>query len=107
VAYNTKMLNEDLLAVFLGYRMDDKGSIPGKGNGGNFFLRHRLQIGSGAHPATYSMGTGSLIPGMKWRDVKLTTHLQLVPTLRIRGDPTPLLQYVFRMWCSIKRYVFM
>jgi hypothetical protein len=34
--------------------------------------------------------------------VKLTTHLNLVQTLRICGAITPLSQYVFVVWCLIK-----
>jgi hypothetical protein len=30
---------------------------------GNFFLHHRVQIGSGAHLASYPMGTGGFFPG--------------------------------------------
>jgi hypothetical protein len=33
----------------LGYGMDDRGSITGRGNDGICSLRHRVQIGSGAH----------------------------------------------------------
>jgi hypothetical protein len=29
---------------------------------GNFFLHHRVQTGSGAHPASYPMGTGDFFP---------------------------------------------
>jgi hypothetical protein len=36
---------------------------------GNFSLHHRVQTGSGSHPASYPSG----------RAVKLTTHLHLVP----------------------------
>jgi hypothetical protein len=32
---------------------------------GNFSLRHRLQNGSGAHPASYAMGTRGSYPGGK------------------------------------------
>jgi hypothetical protein len=32
---------------------------------GNFSLRHRVQTGSGAHPAPYPMGTGDSFPGVK------------------------------------------
>jgi hypothetical protein len=32
---------------------------------GNFSLHHRVQNGSGAHPASYSMGTGALSLGIK------------------------------------------
>jgi len=42
---------------------------------GNFSVRHHVQTGSGADPASYPMGTGGSLPG----DVKLTTHLHLVP----------------------------
>jgi hypothetical protein len=31
----------------------------------NFFLRHRVQTCSGAHPASYPMGIGSSFPGGK------------------------------------------
>jgi len=30
-----------------------------------FSLRHRVQTGSGAHPASYSVGTGRLLPRSK------------------------------------------
>jgi len=30
---------------------------------GNFSLRHRVQTGSGTHPASYSMSTGGSFPG--------------------------------------------
>jgi hypothetical protein len=32
---------------------------------GNFFLHHRVQTGSGAHPASYPMGTTDSLPGGK------------------------------------------
>jgi hypothetical protein len=32
---------------------------------GNFSLRHRVQTGSGAHPASYPMGTGGSFRGGK------------------------------------------
>jgi hypothetical protein len=32
---------------------------------GNFSLHHRFQNGSGAHPASYPMGTGGSFPGGK------------------------------------------
>jgi hypothetical protein len=38
-------------------------SIPG--GAGNFSLHHRVQNGSGAHPASYSMGTRVSFPGGK------------------------------------------
>jgi hypothetical protein len=32
---------------------------------GNFSLRHRVQTGSGAHSASYAVGTGALSLGVK------------------------------------------
>jgi hypothetical protein len=50
----------------LGYGLGDRGSrvrFPAGGTG-NFSLRHRVQNGSGVHPASYPMGTrGSLAGG--------------------------------------------
>jgi hypothetical protein len=39
------------------------GSSPGRA--GNFSLHHRVQTGSRAHPASYSMGTRGSISGGK------------------------------------------
>jgi len=33
---------------------------------GIFYLHHCIQTGSGAHLHSYPMGTGALIPGIKW-----------------------------------------
>jgi hypothetical protein len=49
----------------LGYGLEDRGSIIGKRNDGTFSLRHRVQIGSGAHPASYPMGAGGSLPGVQ------------------------------------------
>jgi hypothetical protein len=45
-------------------------------------LLHSVQIGFWAQPVSYAMGTGGCWPG---RGVKLTTHRQLLPSLRILG----------------------
>jgi hypothetical protein len=43
-----------------------------------------VQTGSGAHPASCTMGTGGPFPGAKrGRGVTLTTHPHLVPRSRI------------------------
>jgi len=36
---------------------------------------------------TYPTGNGALFPGIKLRDVKLTTYLHLLLWLRMRGAP--------------------
>jgi hypothetical protein len=50
----------------LGYGLDDRGSMLRFPAGtGNFSLHHRVQNGSGAHPASYIMGTGGSFLGGK------------------------------------------
>jgi hypothetical protein len=50
---------------------------------GFFSLRHRVQNGSGAHSASYTMGTrGLFTQGKSDRRVKLTSHHPLVPRLK-------------------------
>jgi hypothetical protein len=55
-----------LVGIALGYGLDDRGSrVRFPVGAGNFSLRHGVQNGSGAHPASYSMGTGISFPGGK------------------------------------------
>jgi hypothetical protein len=51
----------------------------------HFSLHHRVQTVSGSHEASYTMGTGVSFPGVKRQNMKLTTHLHLVPRLRLRS----------------------
>jgi hypothetical protein len=82
----------------LGYGLDNQGSgIQFLAGVGNFSLHHHIQNGSGAHLASYPMGTRALSLG-----VKLTTHLHLVPRSRLHGAIPPLPQYVFIAWCLVK-----
>jgi len=53
---------------------------------GIFSLSYRVQIGSGAHSASYAMGTG----GSYIHRVKLTTHLHLVK-VKGKGKVVPVL----------------
>jgi hypothetical protein len=56
----------------------DRGSIPGGGKG--FFSSLCVQTGSGAHPASCTMGTGVLSPGVKARPGRDADHSpHLVP----------------------------
>jgi hypothetical protein len=66
--------------------------------GGKVFLclRHCVQTGSEVHPASYPVCSGG------GRSVKLTTHLHVVPRLRIRGAVTPLSQCAIMAWYLIK-----
>jgi hypothetical protein len=54
------------VSIALGYRLDGWSSRVGYLVGtGNFSLYHGVQDGSGAHPASYPMGTGGSFPGGK------------------------------------------
>jgi len=46
----------------LGYGLDDRCSIHGRGNYETFSLCHRFQTGSDIHPTSHPMGTGCSYP---------------------------------------------
>jgi hypothetical protein len=70
---------------------------------GTFPPHHRVQISSGAHPASYARGTGESFPGVKAaRGMKLTIHLQLVQRLRMHVVKPAFSQHVFTAWCLIE-----
>jgi hypothetical protein len=66
---------------------------------GNFSLRHRIQTGSGTHPASNSVGTRDSFPGGK---SSRPNHSHLAPRSRMLWDIPPLTQYAFMAWCSVK-----
>jgi hypothetical protein len=48
------------------YGLDDRGSgVRFSARAGNFSPLHRVQAGSGAHPASYQMERGAFSPGVK------------------------------------------
>jgi hypothetical protein len=54
------------VSMALGYGLDDRGSrvrIPA--GAGNFSLHHRVQNGSGTHPASYPVGARGSLPAGK------------------------------------------
>jgi hypothetical protein len=54
------------VGIALGYGLDDRGSrIRFSAKAGNFSLHHRVQNGSGAHPASCPVGTRALSVGVK------------------------------------------
>jgi hypothetical protein len=54
------------VGIVLGYGLDDRGSrVCFPAGAGNFSLHLRFQNGSGAHPASYPVGTGGSFPGGK------------------------------------------
>jgi hypothetical protein len=70
---------------------------------GNVSVHHRVQTGSGTHPASYSVGNRGYFSGGKAAGVvKLTTDVHLVSRSRMRGAILPLPQYAFMAWCSVE-----
>jgi hypothetical protein len=54
------------VGIALGYGLDDRGSrVRFPAGTGNVSLHHRVQTGSGTHPASYPMGTGGSFHGGK------------------------------------------
>jgi hypothetical protein len=54
------------VSIALGYGLDDRGStVRFQAGAGNFSLHRRVQNGSGAHPASYPMGTRGFSLGVK------------------------------------------
>jgi hypothetical protein len=54
------------LGIALGYGLDDRGSrVRFPVGAGNLSLHHRVQNGSGTHPASYPVGTRGSFPGGK------------------------------------------
>jgi hypothetical protein len=66
IVFNLLIKSRDSsVGIALGYGLDDRGSrVRFPVRAGNFSLHHRVQKGSGAHPASYPMGTrGSFLGG--------------------------------------------
>jgi hypothetical protein len=72
------------------YWLDDRSSILGGGNEGICSHHHRVQTGSGAHPASYPVGTGDFFLGVKRPGREADHSPHLVPRLRVGGSIPPL-----------------
>jgi hypothetical protein len=60
------MSRDSSVGIALGYGVDDRGSkVRFPVRAGNFSLHHLVQNGSGAHPASYPMGSRGSFPGDK------------------------------------------
>jgi hypothetical protein len=60
----TRQSRDSSVGIALGYGLDDRGSrFRFPAGAGNFSPHHRVQNGSGAHPASYPVGTKDSFPG--------------------------------------------
>jgi hypothetical protein len=67
--------HDSSVGIVLGYGLDDQGSrVRFLAGAGNFSLHHHVQNGSGAHPASYPMGTRGFFPGEVKRPGREADH---------------------------------
>jgi hypothetical protein len=64
------------VSIVSGYGLDDRAiEVRSPAEARDFYSNLTVQTGSGAHPASFTMGNGVLSPGVKsGRSVTLTTH---------------------------------
>jgi hypothetical protein len=64
--YTLHVSRDSSVCIALGYGLDDRGSrVRFPVGAGNFSPHHRVQNVSGAHPASYPMGSRGSFPGDK------------------------------------------
>jgi hypothetical protein len=71
-----KLSRDSSVGIALGYGMDEQDSgVRFPAGAENFSLHYRVQNDSGAHPASYPMGTRGSFPGVKrpGREAELTS----------------------------------
>jgi hypothetical protein len=74
--------------------------------GWKFFHHRRVQTSSGAHAASYPVGTRGSFPGEgggSGQGVKLNIHLHLVPRSKNERSYNSTHQYAFMAQCSLKK----
>jgi hypothetical protein len=97
--YWRRWSHDSSVGVALGYRVDDRGSrVRFPAGARNFSLHYCVQNGSGAHPASYPMGTRGSFPGVKRpgqeadhsppssAEVKERVELYLHSPIRLHGE---------------------
>jgi hypothetical protein len=85
--YNTKVKGESgsSVSIVAGYGLDNQAiEVQSLAEAKNFSSNLCVQTGSGAHPASCTMGTRVLSPGLKrGQGMTLTTHTHLVLRYRM------------------------
>jgi hypothetical protein len=85
----------------MGCLLDDRGFFESRQELGIFLFTTVSTPALG----TTQMGTRGFFPGgYSGPGLKLTTHLHIVPRSRMYGGISPLPQYAFMAWCSVKKY---
>jgi len=68
-------------------------------------FHHRVQKGYGAHPASYLMGTGVLIPAVKQPEREADHSPTSSANVRNSWGYTSNSQYVLTVWCLTKQEI--
>jgi len=76
-------------------------------SGWNFSLYHRVQNCSGAHPVSYSMGTGGSFPGVKRPGREADQSPPTSAEVKSAGNYTSTPQYVLMTWCLVQHSDFL
>jgi hypothetical protein len=79
------------------YGLDDKGSIPGRST--DSYLRRRVLIGSGAHPASCPMGATGYFPEGKQPKREANHSLPFAAVVKNAWSFTFSPPYAFVAWC--------
>jgi hypothetical protein len=91
------------VSIVLGYGLDDRDSrVRFPVGAGNFTLHHRVQNGSGAHPASYPMDTGDSFPGGKAAGHEADQSPPSSAGVKNAWSYTSTPQYVFMAWYLVK-----
>jgi hypothetical protein len=89
------------IGIALGYGLDGWGSrVRFSAGAGNFSLHYRVQNGSGAHPASYPVGTRGSFPG----DKAARARSWPLTSIQCRGQEcVELYLHVFMVWYLVKQ----
>jgi hypothetical protein len=91
------------VSIVLGYELDDRGSrVRFPAGAANFSLHHRVQKVSGAHPASYPMGTRALSLGVKRPGREADRSPPYSAEAKNSWSYTSTPQYVLLALCSVK-----
>jgi hypothetical protein len=89
--------------LFIGCGLNDRGSrVRFPAGAGNFSLHHRVQNGSGAHPASYSVPTGGFSLVIKGPGREADHSPPSSAEVKNAWSYTSTPQYVFVAWCLVK-----
>jgi hypothetical protein len=69
---------------------------------GDFSLHHLVQNGSGAHPASYPIGTGGCFPEGRVQGREADPSPPSSTEVKNAWSYTSTPQHVFMMWCLVK-----